>query len=106
MDAEILTMGFAQATVQMESSLSSKRKSDEIDDENGLDKVWDCKRCREMVLHGMYEGKSSFKLSIPLFVVYEDEDTEDKAEKVLGHIIWLFEETQKQVEASQSGVKG
>lgn len=59
-----------------------------------------------MVLHGMYEGKSSFKLSIPLFVVYEDEDTEDKAEKVLGHIIWLFEETQKQVEASQSGVKG
>uniref|UniRef100_U9TZU3 Uncharacterized protein n=1 Tax=Rhizophagus irregularis (strain DAOM 181602 / DAOM 197198 / MUCL 43194) TaxID=747089 RepID=U9TZU3_RHIID len=50
--------GFAQATVQMESSLS---------------------------------------LSKPLFVAYED----DKAEKVLGHIIWLLEEAQKPVETSQ-----
>jgi len=32
--------GFAQATVQMKSSLSRKRKADEIDDEYGLDKVW------------------------------------------------------------------
>ena len=33
--------GFAQATVQMESSLMCrKRKADEIDDEYGLDKVW------------------------------------------------------------------
>jgi hypothetical protein len=32
--------GFAQATVQMESSLSRKRKADEIYDGHGLDKVW------------------------------------------------------------------
>ena len=31
--------GFAQATVQMESSLGRKRKANEIDDEYGLDKV-------------------------------------------------------------------
>ena len=31
---------FAQATVQMEFSLSRKRKADEIDDGYGLDKVW------------------------------------------------------------------
>ena len=29
----------------------------------------------------------------------------DKAEKVLRHIVWLLEEAQKPVEASQSGVK-
>ncbi|GBC43765.2 hypothetical protein GLOIN_2v1789859 [Rhizophagus irregularis DAOM 181602=DAOM 197198] len=37
------------------------------------------------------------ELSKPLFVAYED----DKAEKVLGHIIWLLEEAQKPVETSQ-----
>ncbi len=51
------------------------------------------------------EGKPSFKLSKPLFVTYEDVGMNDMAEKVLGHIIWLLEEAQKQMEASQSGVK-
>ena len=51
------------------------------------------------------EGKLSFKLSKPLFVVYEDSDMRVKAAKVLGHIIWLLEEVQKPAEASQSGVK-
>ena len=45
------------------------------------------------------EKKPSFKLSKPLFVVYEDDDMKDKAEKVLGHIIWLLEEAQKPVKA-------
>ncbi|CAI2186143.1 6966_t:CDS:2, partial [Funneliformis geosporum] len=68
--------GFAQATVQMESSFSRKRKANEIDDE-----------------------KPVFKLSKPLFVTYEDEGMKDMAEKVLGHILWLLEETQKLIKA-------
>ncbi|CAG8736236.1 14549_t:CDS:1, partial [Funneliformis caledonium] len=35
-------------------------------------------------------------------VVYEDEDMKEKAEKVLGHIIWLLEEAQKPMEDSRS----
>ena len=34
-----------------------------------------------------------------------DENMKDKAIKVLGHILWLLEEAQKPVEASQTGVK-
>ncbi|PKK56210.1 hypothetical protein RhiirC2_858701 [Rhizophagus irregularis] len=68
--------GFAQATVQMESSLSRKRKVNEIDDE-----------------------KPVFKLSKPLFVAYEDEGMKDMVEKVLAHILWLLEEAQKPVKA-------
>jgi hypothetical protein len=37
--------------------------------------------------------------------VYKDEKLQAKVEKVLGHIAWLLEETQKPVEASQNGVK-
>ena len=37
-----------------------------------------------------------------LFVAYEDEDMREKAEKVLDHIIWLLEEEQEPMEASQS----
>ncbi|PKK73656.1 hypothetical protein RhiirC2_775729 [Rhizophagus irregularis] len=32
--------GFAQATVQLESSLGRKRKANEMDDEPGFNKVW------------------------------------------------------------------
>ncbi|RGB35620.1 hypothetical protein C1646_759090 [Rhizophagus diaphanus] len=32
--------GFAQATLQLESSLSRKLKANEMDDKYGLDKVW------------------------------------------------------------------
>ena len=51
------------------------------------------------------EGKPSFKLSEPVTVVYKDENLQAKVEKVLGHIVWLLEEAQKPVDASQSGVK-
>ena len=47
------------------------------------------------------EGKPMFKLSKPLFVVYEDDGTKDMAEKILEHIIWLLEEAQKAYFASQ-----
>ncbi|RIA91416.1 hypothetical protein C1645_805231 [Glomus cerebriforme] len=101
--------GFAQATVQMESSLSRKRKADKIDDEYGLDKIWgivtDAEKWYFMECTQDSEGKPSFKLSMPLFVAYEDVGMKDMAEKVLGHIIWLLEEAQKPMEASQSRVK-
>ena len=45
--------GFAQATVQMESSLGHRRKANKIDNEYDLDKVY-CNRCGKIVLHGMY----------------------------------------------------
>ncbi|PKY31625.1 hypothetical protein RhiirB3_489525 [Rhizophagus irregularis] len=69
--------GFAQATVQMESSLTCrKRKVNEIDDSYGLDKVWgivtDAEKWyfMECMLDG--EGKPSFKLSEPVIVVYKE----------------------------------
>ena len=43
--------GFAQASVQLESTLSRKRKADEIDNEQGVDGVLGCFR---MVLYGMF----------------------------------------------------
>jgi len=98
--------GFAQATVQMESSLGRKRKANEIDNEYSLEKVWgivtDAEKWYFMECTQDREGKLSFKLSKPLFVAYEDAGMKDMAEKVLGHIIWLFEEVQKSVEASRS----
>jgi hypothetical protein len=100
-----LMKGFAQASVQLESTLTRKRKADEIDNEQGDDRVfgivtdafeWYFMEC------SYDEGKLSFKLSKPVTVVYEDEDLQAKVEKVLGHIVWLLEEAQKPVEASQS----
>ena len=46
--------GFAQATIQMESSLSCKRKAYEIDNEYDMDKVWGIVTDAKMVFHGMY----------------------------------------------------
>jgi hypothetical protein len=48
--------GFAQATVQMVSSLGRKRKANEMNGEYGLDKVWGIVTDAEngTVLHGMY----------------------------------------------------
>ncbi|GBC54468.2 hypothetical protein GLOIN_2v1774909 [Rhizophagus irregularis DAOM 181602=DAOM 197198] len=80
--------GFAQVT-EMDSSLSRKRKANEIDDEYDMDKsMGDCKRCGKIILHGMYTRRCGY---------------EDKVEKVLAHIIRLLEEAQKPIEASQSG---
>ncbi|KAF0404050.1 crinkler family protein [Gigaspora margarita] len=84
----------------MESSLGRKRKADEISNEYGLGKVWwivtDAEKWYFMECTQDSEGKLSFKLSKPLSVAYEDEDMKVKVEKVLGHIIWLLEEAQKQ----------
>ena len=95
--------GFAQATVQMESSLSRKRKANEIDDEYDMDKVWgivtDAEKWYFMECTLENERKPVFKLSKPLFVAYEDEGMKDMAEKILGHILWLLEEAQKPVKA-------
>src|SRR5581483_9856120 len=97
--------GFAQATVQMESSLSRKRKANEID-EYDMDKVWgivtDAEKWYFMECTLDSERKPSFILSKPLFVVYENAGMKDMAENVLEHIIWLMEEAQKPVETSQS----
>ncbi|PKC61439.1 hypothetical protein RhiirA1_524458 [Rhizophagus irregularis] len=80
--------GFAQVT-EMDSSLSRKRKANEIDDEYDMDKsMGDCNRCGKIILHGMYTRRCGY---------------EDKVEKVLAHIIRLLEEAQKPIEASQSG---
>jgi hypothetical protein len=51
------------------------------------------------------QDRPSFKLSEPVVIVYNDENLQAKVEKVLGHIVWILEEAQKPVEASQSGVK-
>src|SRR5215469_6511323 len=99
--------GFAQATVQMESSLSRKRKADEIDNEYDLDKVWgivtDAEKWYFMECSLDDEEKPSFKLTEPVTVVYENEDLQSKVKKVLGHIVWLLEEAQKPVKFSQGG---
>ncbi|GBC42816.2 uncharacterized protein OCT59_008106 [Rhizophagus irregularis] len=71
--------GFAQVSVQMESTLSRKRKADEID--NGQDVL------------GL----------LPMHP--NDENLQAKVEKDLGHIVWILEKAQKPVEALQSGVK-
>jgi hypothetical protein len=52
----------------------------------------DYDRCGKIVCHECTldsEEKPSFN---PLFVLYEDEDTKDKAERILSHIIWLLED--------------
>ena len=64
--------GFAQASVQMESTLTRKRKADEIEQE--LDKVFgivtDASEWYFMECSLDNEGKPSFKLSEPVTVVY------------------------------------
>ncbi|PKK58377.1 hypothetical protein RhiirC2_857808 [Rhizophagus irregularis] len=101
--------GFAQASVQMESTLSRKRKADEIDNERDIGRVFgivtDASEWYFMECSLDDEGKPTFKLSEPVTVVYKDENLQVKVEKVLGHIVWLLEEAQKLVKASQSGVK-
>ncbi|PKB99545.1 hypothetical protein RhiirA5_429515 [Rhizophagus irregularis] len=82
------------------SSLGRKSKADEIDDEPGFNKVWgfvtDAEKWYFTKCSQDDEGKLSFKLTKPpLFVAYEDKDMKERAEKILGHIIWLLEESQK-----------
>ena len=42
---------------------------------------------------------------LAIIVVYNNENMENMVRKVLCHIVWLLEEAQKPVDASQSGVK-
>ncbi|RIA94631.1 hypothetical protein C1645_817677 [Glomus cerebriforme] len=91
--------GFAQASVQMESTLSRKRKADEIVNDQEIDRVFgivtDASEWYFMECSLDDEGKPTFKLSKSVTVVYNDEDLQTKVEKVLGHIVWLLEEVQK-----------
>jgi hypothetical protein len=93
----------------MESTLSRKRKADEIDNGQDVDRVFgivtDASEWYFMECSLDNEGKPSFKLSEPVTVVYKDENLQAKVEKVLGHIVWLLEEAQKPAETSQGGVK-
>ena len=91
--------GFAQVTVQMESSLTCrKRKANEIE-EYDMDKVWgivtDAEKWYFMECTLDKDGKPSFAISKPVIVVYDDENLQTKVEKVLEHIVWLLEEAQK-----------
>ncbi|UZO17124.1 uncharacterized protein OCT59_008485 [Rhizophagus irregularis] len=67
--------GFAQATVQLVSSLGRKRKADKMDDEPRFNKVWgivtDAEKRYFMECSQEDEGKLSFNLTKPpLFVAY------------------------------------
>ncbi|CAG8720656.1 6632_t:CDS:2, partial [Gigaspora rosea] len=102
--------GFAQASVQMESSLTGrKRKANEIDDdERGVDKVFgivtDAEKWYFMTCTLDEKGKPSFGLSKPISVFYNNNgDMQINVEKVLGHIVWLLKEAQKSVETSLNG---
>ncbi|PKK69429.1 hypothetical protein RhiirC2_781024 [Rhizophagus irregularis] len=80
--------GFAQASVQMESILTRKRKADEIDNGQDVDRVvgivTDASEWYFMECSLDNEGKPSFKPSEPVTVVYKDENLQVKVEKVLG----------------------
>src|ERR1044072_9895708 len=69
---------FAQASVQMESTLSRKRTADEIDNGQDVDRVFgivtDASEWYFMECSLDNEGKPSFKLSEPVTVVYKDEN--------------------------------
>ncbi|GBC44800.2 hypothetical protein GLOIN_2v1788173 [Rhizophagus irregularis DAOM 181602=DAOM 197198] len=72
----------------MESSLSRKRKANEIYDEYDMDKVWgivtNAQKWYFMECTLENERKPVFKLSKPLFVAYEDEATVQKDEALHG----------------------
>ncbi|PKY32177.1 hypothetical protein RhiirB3_531946 [Rhizophagus irregularis] len=74
--------GFAQASVQIESTLSRKRKADEIDDGRSIDRVFgivtDASEWYFMECMLDDEGKPSFKFSEPVTVVYKDENLQTK----------------------------
>ncbi|CAB4416226.1 unnamed protein product [Rhizophagus irregularis] len=79
--------GFAQASVQMESTLSRKRKADEIDNGQDVDRVFgivtDASEWYFMECSLDNEGKPSFKLSEPVTVVYKDENLQKRSSGIL-----------------------
>src|SRR5947199_9424315 len=86
--------GFAQAYVQMESTLTRKRKADEIDNGQDVDRVFgivtDASEWYFMECSLDNEGKPSFKLSKPVIIVYDDAKVDTKVKKVLSHIVLLL----------------
>ncbi|PKK71887.1 hypothetical protein RhiirC2_865326 [Rhizophagus irregularis] len=83
----------------MESTLTRKRKVDEINNGQDVDRVFgivtDASEWYFMECLLDHEGKPTFKLSEQVTVVYKDENLQDKVVKVLGQIVWLLEEAQK-----------
>ncbi|CAG8615287.1 1326_t:CDS:2 [Paraglomus occultum] len=99
--------GIAQNAVQLESALSNrKRKASEIEEGVFVGKVFgivtDAKEWYFLECSFDNLERPKFKLSKPVVVVYNSDDTEGMVERVLGHIAWLLEEAQKPVEDLQS----
>jgi hypothetical protein len=102
--------GVAQCAVQLESSLSNrKRKADEMEEKQAFGRVFgivtDAEKFYFMECSMDDQDRPSFKLSEPVVVVYNDENLQAKVEKVLGHIVWLLEEAQKPDSDSRSEEK-
>ncbi|RIA83419.1 hypothetical protein C1645_880515 [Glomus cerebriforme] len=92
--------GVAQCAVQLESSLSNrKRKANEMEENQIVGKVFgivtDAKKFYFMECSLDNQDRPSFKLSEPVVVVYNDDNMENMVGKVLSHIVWLLEEAQK-----------
>ncbi|KAF8470096.1 hypothetical protein BDZ91DRAFT_719950 [Kalaharituber pfeilii] len=95
--------GFAQACVQLESSLTDrKRKAKEINGGQDVDKVFgivtDASEWYFMECTLEDEEKPLFKLSKPVLIGYDDEFMEIQVKKVLAHIVWLLDEAQKPIQ--------
>ncbi|RGB35644.1 hypothetical protein C1646_667554 [Rhizophagus diaphanus] len=80
--------GVAQNAVQCESALSNKKK-------NIFGIITDSEKWFFLECSSDNDRKPKFKLSKPMVIIYGDEDMEDRVKKVLGHIAWLLEETQR-----------
>ena len=89
--------GVAQCAVQLESSLSNRKRK-----ANEMEVVTDAEKFYFMECSLDTQDRPSFKLSEPVVVVYNDENLQAKVEKVLGHIVWLLEEAQKPDSDSRS----
>ncbi|CAG8841909.1 27398_t:CDS:1, partial [Racocetra persica] len=93
--AENLKKGLAQATIQMESTITGRgNEMQKIDRVFGI--VTDASVWYFMECSCNEEQTLTFRLSESVNVVYNGENMQAQVEKVLGHILWLLEEIQKQ----------
>ncbi|CAG8664335.1 6216_t:CDS:1, partial [Paraglomus brasilianum] len=102
--------GVAQCAVQLESSLSNrKRKVDELEESPTVGKVFgivtDAEKFYFMECSLDEQERPAFKLSKPVIVAYDDVDMEDKVKRVLSHIVWLLEEVKKADESENRNKK-
>jgi len=87
--------GVAQCAVQLESSLSNrKRKVNEMEEEQAFERVFGIVTDAIMECSMDDQDRPSFKLSESVVVVYNDENMQNMVSKVLGHV-WLLKEAQK-----------